>query len=119
MFKHSVLNYGSQLGEVRKVIKFSKEDIGLQNLWPRIDVVMLLSSLPQDEYYIAYGSVNSKRVHPPGHLSDNYHYFFGGGGGISCKCPSVGPGSSYKKTKIAFSNKISCNCHIYRKSVKI
>ena len=49
MFKHSVLNYGSQLGEVRKEIKFSKKDIGLQNLWPRIDVVMLLSSLPQDE----------------------------------------------------------------------
>lgn len=80
MFKHSVLNYGSQLGEVRKVIKFSKKDIGLQNLWPRIDVVMLLSSLPQDEYYIDYGSVDSKRVHPPGHLSDNYNYFFGGGG---------------------------------------
>ena len=82
MFKHSVLNYGSQLGEVRKVLKFSKEDIGLQNLWPRIDVVMLLSSLPQDEYYIDYGSVmiNSKRVHPPGHLSDNYHYFLGGEG---------------------------------------
>ena len=80
MFKHSVLNYGSQLGEVRKEIKFSKKDIGLQNLWPRIDVVMLLSSLPQDEYYIDYGSVDSKRVHPPGRLSDNYHYFFLGGG---------------------------------------
>ena len=80
MFKHSVLNYGSQLGEVRKVIKFSKKDIGLQNLWPRTDVVMLLSSLPQDEYYIDYGSVNSKRVLPPGHLSDNYHYFLGGKG---------------------------------------
>lgn len=98
MFKHSVLNYGSQLGEVRKEIKFSKKDIGLQNLWPRIDVVMLLSSLPQDEYYIDYGSVDSKRVHPPGHLSDNYHYFFGGGRG-KLQMPLCGAGQFIQKNQ--------------------
>ena len=111
MFKHSVLNYGSQLGEVRKVLKFSKEDIGLQNLWPRIDVVMLLSSLPQDEYYIAYGSVIFQACAYPRAFVGQLSLFLGGEG-VSCKCPSVGPGSSYKKNKIAFSNNISCNCHI-------
>ena len=98
MFKHSVLNYGSHLGEVRKEIKFSKKDIGLQNLWPRIDVVILLSSLPQDEYYIDYGSVDSKRVHPPRHLSDNYHYFFGGGED-KLQMPLCGAGQFIQKTQ--------------------
>ena len=80
MFKHSVLNYGSQLGEVRKVLKFSKEDIGLQNLWPRIDVVMLLSSLPQDEYYIAYGSVIFQACASPRAFVGQLSLFFLGGG---------------------------------------
>ena len=98
MFKHSVLNYGSQLGEVRKVLKFSKEDIGLQNLWPRMDVVMLLSSLPQDEYYIAYGSVIFQACASPRAFVGQLSLFFGGGRG-KLQMPLCGAGQFIQKNQ--------------------